>query len=147
MAASRTTCGHVLSLFTAFTSPQLAPPGPRGRCSLCAAIHQTCHRPLRGGWRGLRGTRLISPALIIPVCSAGTGPCRSGLRRLLFHLFPHLFSLSTLPERSIPPGSRLWQRRSARMTSVVPICVTTRAWSHQAFPQAPEKLNFMRANA
>lgn len=87
------------------------------------------------------------PALIIPVCSAGTGPCRSGLRRLLFHLFPHLFSLSTLPERSIPPRSRLWQRRSARMTSVVPICVTTRAWSHQAFPQAPERLNFMRANA
>lgn len=39
------------------------------------------------------------PALIIPACSAGTGPCRSDLRRLRFPL--SLFSHSSSP--SSPP--------------------------------------------
>lgn len=33
---------------------------PIGVCSPCTAIHQACHWSLRGGWRRLRGTWLIS---------------------------------------------------------------------------------------
>lgn len=35
---------------------------------------------------------------------------------------------------------------TAWMTSVVSICVTTRAWCHRALPQASGKLNFMSTN-
>lgn len=56
---------HLRLLYFPFSQSSLrllSPPSlaPRGACSLCAAIHQACHRSLRGGWRGLRGTRLIS---------------------------------------------------------------------------------------
>lgn len=58
-ATSLTTCGLPPSppLLTQ-TSPSLP---EEGGASLHAAIHQPCHQSLRGGCRGLRGTRLISP--------------------------------------------------------------------------------------
>lgn len=59
LATSLTTCSSLPSLFTLPSSPFPLPP-PRGVCSLCTAIHQACHWSLRGGWRRLRGTRLIS---------------------------------------------------------------------------------------
>lgn len=73
-------------------------PGLRGRCSPCAAIHQPCHR-LRGTLARTAWDSAHFPALIIPVCSAGTGPCRSGLRRRHFHLpstFLHISQISSL---------------------------------------------------
>ncbi|KAI4803351.1 hypothetical protein KUCAC02_006902, partial [Chaenocephalus aceratus] len=36
------------------------------------------------------------PALIIPACSLGTGPCHSGLHRPLFHLLLSVFLISLL---------------------------------------------------
>ncbi len=60
LATFLTTCSSLLSLFTVLPSPPFSSLAPRGVCSLCAAIHQACHQSLRGGWRGLRGTRLIS---------------------------------------------------------------------------------------
>lgn len=47
---------------------------PIGVCSLCTAIHQACHRSLRGGWRRLRGTWLISLLWLSRAARAFTTP-------------------------------------------------------------------------
>lgn len=77
---------------------------PRGVCSLCAAIHQACHRSLRGGWRGLRGTRLISllwlsrpaqrerapatRAFAAPSSTSSSSSSSSHFSSVLMHLLP-----------------------------------------------------------
>lgn len=110
MAASLTTCNRLLSLFTALLSPPSLPPSRRK--VLTVRRHPSALSLVAPGqlaWTTWDSAHF--PALIIPTCSAGTGPCRSGLRRLCLRfplfLFSHSFAPSALPEPFISSRSGL----------------------------------------
>lgn len=149
MAASLTTCDRLLSLSTALPSPPSLPPVPEegahcappsispviGRSGALGVDYVGLGSFPRSDYPDLLGRNRPLPL--------GPSPPPPPLPPL-----PFFFFFSLILSFGIARALRFFQIWSltAWMTSVVSICVTTRAWCHRAFPQASGKLNFMSTN-
>lgn len=161
LATSPTTCSSLLSLFTVLPSPPFSSLAPRGVCSLRAAIHQACHRSLRGGWRGLRGTRLISllwlsrpaqrerapatRAFAPPSSTSSSSSSSSHFSAVFLYLFP-LQSVQLLHSPISSQSLHLFTSlsptlyRSACMTYMCALCLYVNTWMHWESQSAPPRL-------